>query len=379
MKESKFKEVLIFVAGTTPQIITETIYALIHQEPPINPDEIYVITTTHGKRLIKENLIDSGRFKEFCKEFKVTEDVLDENSITVVKDINNKPLEDIREGEDNESLGDFITNFIRDKANDDKTRLHCSLAGGRKTMSFYMGSALQLFGRSWDKLYHVLVTPEFESNPDFYYKPKKDRVLKKNGKELHTKDAQIFLAELPFIRIKDKIPLNGKSFKELVEEGQKEIDTSLTQPFIFINLKERVVTIGEKDIEFKPFHLVFYAYLLKQKVEKCPYPERAYCHDCTDCFPQLNDLSTPKVTELLSRDYEIIYGPHSGHVENYRRQWKDGIDAAKLRSDRSKINREIIENLENETLSTYYTISSLRKYGGTRFGIRVEKGKIRIE
>ena len=276
-------------------------------------------------------------------------------------------------------LGDFITDFIRQKTNNDNTRLHCSLAGGRKTMSFYMGSALQLFGRPWDKLYHVLVTPEFESNPDFYYKPKKDRVLKKNGKELHTRDAQIFLAELPFIRIKDKIPLNGKSFKELVEEGQKEIDTSLTQPFIFINLKERVVTIGEKDIEFKPFHLVFYAYLLKQKVEKCPYPERAYCHDCTDCFPQLNDLSTPKVTELLSRDYEIIYGPHSGHVENYRRQWKDGIEAAKLRSDRSKINREIIENLENETLSTYYTISSLRKYGGTRFGIKVEKGKIRIE
>ena len=379
MKESNFKEVLIFVAGTTPQIITETIYALIYQNPPINPDEIYVITTTHGKRLIKEDLIDSGRFKEFCKEFNVPENILDEDSIVIVKGHNGNPLEDIKEADDNKSLGDFITGFIRDRAGDDKTRLHCSLAGGRKTMSFYMGSALQLFGRPWDKLYHVLVTPEFESNPEFYYKPKKDRVLKKDGKEIHTKDAQIFLAELPFIRIKNKIPLNGKSFKELVEEGQKEIDTSLTQPFIFINLKERVVTIGEKDIEFKPFHLVFYAYLLKQKVEKCPYPERAYCHDCTDCFLQLNDLSTPKVTELLSRDYEIIYGPHSGHVENYHRQWKDGIEAAKLRSDRSKINREIIENLENETLSTYYTISSLRKYGGTRFGIRVEKGKIRIE
>lgn len=390
MKESNFKEVLIFVAGTTPQIITETIYALIHQNPPINPDEIYVITTTHGKRLIKENLIDSGRFKEFCKEFNIPENILDEDSIVIVKGHNGNPLDDIKEADDNKSLGDFITSFVRDRAGDDKTRLHCSLAGGRKTMSFYMGSALQLFGRPWDKLYHVLVTPEFESNPEFYYKPKKDRLLSplnpplcKGGNggltPLHTRDAQIFLAELPFIRIKDKIPLNWKSFKELVEEGQKEIDTSLTQPFIFINLKERVVTIGEKDIEFKPFHLVFYAYLLKQKVEKCPYSERAYCHDCTDCFPQLNDLSTPKVTELLSRDYEIIYGPHSGHVENYRRQWKDGIEAAKLRSDRSKINREIIENLGNETLSTYYTISSLRKYGGTRFGIRVEKGKIRIE
>src|SRR4030066_89950 len=211
MKESKFKEVLIFVAGTTPQIITETIYALIHQKSPVFPDEIYIITTTHGKKLIKENLIDSGRFKEFCKEFNVPENILDEDSIVVVKGHNGNPLDDIKEADDNKSLGDFIASFVRDRAGDDKTRLHCSLAGGRKTMSFYMGSALQLFGRPWDKLYHVLVTPEFESNPDFYYKPKKDTVIKSNGKHLHTKNAQITLAELPVIRLRNKVSLDGAS------------------------------------------------------------------------------------------------------------------------------------------------------------------------
>jgi len=379
MKENKFKEVLIFVAGTTPQIITETVYALIYRKPPVFPDEIYIITTTHGKRLINENLIDSGRFKEFCKEYKVSEAILDENSVTVVKDINNKPLEDIREGEDNESLGDFITNFIRDKANDYRTRLHCSLAGGRKTMSFYMGAAMQLFGRPWDKLYHVLVTPEFESNPDFYYKPKKNRILKKNGNVMNTKDAEIFLAELPFIRLKDKIPLDGKSFKELVEEGQKEIDMSLIQPFISIKLREGIVLIGNKSIEFKPFHIVFYSYLLRQKLERCPYPEKMYCLDCTDCYPQINDLVMPGVAEIMAKEYEVIYGKHSGNVENFRSKYKDGIDAGKLRSDRSKINKEIIETLSNETLATYYTITSLRKYSATRFGLKVEKGKIRIE
>jgi CRISPR-associated protein Csx14 len=388
MKESKFKEVLIFVAGTTPQIITETIYALIHQDPPIYPDEIYVITTTHGKNLIKKNLIDLGRFGEFCKEFNIQKNIFDENSILVVKGNNVNFLDDIKEAKDNESLGDFITNFIRDKANNDRTRLHCSLAGGRKTMSFYMGTALQLFGRPWDKLYHVLVTPEFESNPDFYYKPKKNKVLTpfnpplskgEKGEPLHTKDAEIFLAELPFVRLRDKIPLNGKSFRKLVEEGQKEIDTALTQPFIRIKLKEGIVLIGNKSIEFKPFHIVFYSYLLRQKLEKCVDPQRAYCLDCMDCYQQINDLVLPSVAEAMAKDYEVIYGKYSGHVENFRRQWKDGIDAAKLRSDRSKINREITETLGDETLATYYTITSLRKYGGTRFGVRVEKGKIRIE
>ena len=111
MIQKEFKEVLIFVAGGTPQIITETIYALIHQETPVYPDEIHVITTTHGKKLIKENLLNEGRFVNFCKEFKLREDILNENSIVVVKDHKDNSHEDIRQGKDNESLGDFITNF----------------------------------------------------------------------------------------------------------------------------------------------------------------------------------------------------------------------------------------------------------------------------
>ncbi|NWF75824.1 MAG: TIGR02584 family CRISPR-associated protein, partial [Nitrospirae bacterium] len=257
MKESKFKEVFIFVAGTTPQIITETIYALIHKKPPVYPEEIFVITTSHGKKLIRKNLIDSGRFSEFCKEFGIQESLLNQDSIIVVKDSKGNELDDVRNGQENECLGDFITEFIKEKASEHSTRLHCSLAGGRKTMSFYLGSALQLFGRPWDKLYHVLVSPEFESNPDFYYKPKKNKVFKKDAKELHTKDAEIFLAELPFIILREKIPLNDKSFRKLVEEGQKEIDTALTQPFISIRLKEGIVSIGNKNIELKPFHIVF--------------------------------------------------------------------------------------------------------------------------
>jgi CRISPR-associated protein (TIGR02584 family) len=379
MKESKFKEVLIFVAGTTPQIITETIYALIHQDPPVFPDEIYIITTTHGKRLIKENLIDSGRFKEFCKEFNVPENILDEDSIVIVKGHNGNPLDDIKEADDNKSLGDFITSFVRDRAGDDRTRLHCSLAGGRKTMSFYMGSALQLFGRPWDKLYHVLVTPEFESNPDFYYKPKKDRMLKKNGKELHTRDAQIFLAELPFIRIKDKIPLNGKSFKELVEEGQREIDTALTQPFLKINLRERTVYIGDSPVDMVPLQLMIYTTYLRQKIDHCKYPENVYCLNCSECFLPIVDLLSRPALEKMSRDYRTIYGIQPNRADDLLDKCKEGLRMEILRSNISKINRTIKEQLMNDTLLPYYTITAIKQYAGSRYGVRVEKGKIRIE
>ncbi len=379
MKNARFREILIFVAGTTPQIITETIFALIHQKPPVQPDEIIVITTTHGRRVIEENLLSSGRFSAFCREFGVPESILREDAILIVHDEQGQELDDIRDTAANECLGNFITDVVREKTRDNSTRLHCSLAGGRKTMSFYLGSALQLFGRPWDRLYHVLVTPEFEARPDFYYKPKRNRVLEKDGRRLSTKDAEIYLAELPFIRLREKINLDGYGFRDLVSEGQKEIDTALTQPFVIVRLRENFISIGDVNVELKPFHIVFYAYLLRQKVERCIHPDRPYCHECTDCFIHVNDLGTPGVTEAIGKDYELIYGLHSEHIANFRAKWKDGMDMGKLRSDRSKINREILESLEDDALAAYYIITSLRRYGATRFGVRVEKGKIRIE
>ena len=379
MIQKEFKEVLIFVAGATPQIITETIYALIHQETPVYPDEIHVITTTHGKKLIKENLFNEGRFINFCKEFKLREDILNENSIVVVKDHKDNSLEDIRQGKDNESLGDFITNFIRAMAKDDKTRLHCSLAGGRKTMSFYIGSALQLFGRPWDKLYHVLVSPEFESNPDFYYKPKKDKILKKDGKELHTKEAEIFLAELPFIRLRDKMPLNGRSFKELVLESQKEIDTALTQPVLSINLNERTLYIGATPIEIVPFQLMIYTAYIRQKIDNCKYPDKPHCFNCMDCFPPIVDLTSRPALEKMAKDYKMIYKDQPLRAEELLNKCPEGLEQSAIRQNISKINRTIKEQIDNETLLPYYLITTIKKYAGSRYGVRVEKGKIRIE
>jgi CRISPR-associated protein (TIGR02584 family) len=47
--------------------------------------------------------------------------------------------------------------------------LHVSIAGGRKSMGFFAGYAFSLFGRTQDRLSHVLVNDPFESFPDFYF------------------------------------------------------------------------------------------------------------------------------------------------------------------------------------------------------------------
>jgi CRISPR-associated protein Csx14 len=376
---NKFKEILIFVAGTTPQIITETIYGLIHQKPPVYPDEVYILTTRIGEEIIKKDLINSGIFGEFCREFKLREEILNKDSIIVIKDHTGKPLSDIKEMRDNESIGDFIARFIKDRAGDDRARLHCSLAGGRKTMSFYMGAALQLFGRPWDRLYHVLVTPEFESNPEFFYKPKKNRTFKKDGKTLHTRDAEIYLADLPFIRLSNKISLRGKDFKELVEEGQREIDIATIQPELKVNLYERAIYIGDELIEIIPIQLMIYTAYLRCKTERCKYPQRPYCFECFDCFPSISELSTRPALEEMAKDYRLIYSAPSLKAEELLSKYNNGFGQSLIRQNISKINRTIREQLKDETLHPYYTITTIKKYGSSKYGVRVEKSKIKIE
>jgi CRISPR-associated protein Csx14 len=347
MSPKTYRETLIFVIGNTPQIITETLYGLTQIfNPPVFPDEIHVLTTTNGKEKIEKELIKKDRLSAFFKEFDLLPIPFNGDSIHVIRGEDGQPLEDIREEFHNEVVGDFIANFIRDRTEDMNVRLHCSLAGGRKTMSFYLGSALQLFGRPWDRLYHVLVSPEFESHTEFYFKPLKDKVIElkdSNGKlirTLHTKDAQISLAELPFIRLRDKISLDGKGFKELIKEGQKEIDIASVQPPIKVNFQERVVYIGRVDVDMVPIQMVIYTNFLRRKIESCQYPQRIYCLDCTKCFPYLADLSKRKAFDEMVEDYQRVYGTSSGRVEEFLRHWerKGGIDQDTLRQNVSKIN-----------------------------------------
>jgi len=80
------------------------------------------------------------------------------------------PLADIRNRQDSETFLELILRVLWEKTSDPSTAVHCSLAGGRKTMSTYMALVMQMLGREQDKLYHVLLTPpEAEHHAEFYY------------------------------------------------------------------------------------------------------------------------------------------------------------------------------------------------------------------
>ncbi len=383
-RQGKGKDILIMVAGTTPQIITETIYALSQKTPPVYPNEIFIITTATGRKKIEDTLIKKGILRRLVREYGLPEIGLTGDSFIIVRDEAGREIDDIRDEGENELMGDLITSLIQKLSADKGVRLHCSIAGGRKTMSFYLGAALQLFGRPWDKLYHVLVTPEFETNPDFFFKPKKNMIIvcrKPDGKtrRLNSKDAKIYLTDLPFIRLGNRLPLTGEGFKELVAEGQMDIDTAAIQPELGVNLSNGELRIGKVMIRITPVQLAIYTAFLRQKLDCCSRTERQYCLECTHCFCSVLHLKKHFI-RTMAEDYRKTRRNDADKAVQWRERWSEApAFVSMVTQNISKINKTIRHSLGDTPLLPYYAITNNRKYSGTPYGIKVEKGKITIE
>lgn len=206
------KHVLLAVTGMSPQVVTETLYA-IHRDSRPWPEEVRVITTAAGARKVREGLIERGYLARLCADYGRPVPRFDAEHILVVKGADGQPVDDARTLADHEALADFITRTVCDMTNrvePDGTRLclHASLAGGRKTMTFYLGYAMSLFARPDDCLSHVLVDAAYEGLPDFYYPTPYSCEISARDKrtKLDAALAQVTLADIPFIRHRDYLP-----------------------------------------------------------------------------------------------------------------------------------------------------------------------------
>ncbi|HIJ96594.1 MAG TPA: TIGR02584 family CRISPR-associated protein [Desulfuromonadales bacterium] len=382
MPHKPLREILVFVAGSTPQIITETIQALANQVPPVFAAEIHIVTTLPGRRKIYETLLKGGILQQMCVELSLPS--IPENRLFfhIPASDDGTLLEDIRSDRENELIGDLITSLVRSLTAMADTRLHCSIAGGRKTMSFYLGSALQLFGRAQDRLYHALVSPEFEANPAFFYIPAvpveiRGRAADGGTVTLNTADAVISLAELPFLRFGGRVSFSGTQLSEMVAEGQSSIDTATLQPTVRLNLSERTVTVGNIQLDLIPVQLMLYAAFLRQKTDYCKYPERPYCSDCTACHLVLAELATKQSLEKMADDYTAIYGNRDKALD-LREKWPDGFDVPALRQHISKVNSSLREHLIDPLVVNCIAVQCKRAYASSRYGVRIEKNNISI-
>lgn len=246
------KNILLLVTGMTPQIITETVWALACDplnDAPWVPDEIHVLSTQDGLTQIRSRLFADQIFSQFQKTYPITANIqFDERYLHVIKNDLNEALTDLKTPEDNEYAANAICEIIRDFTAQDNVTLHVSIAGGRKTMGFYAGYALSLYGRAQDRMSHVLVEEKFETARDFFY-PTIDSsfVTDRFDKEWDAKDAQVWLAQIPFVRLKDAVKdkhqlKSNDSFSDVVSK----INESFNDVQLKIAVHCRQVIINEK-------------------------------------------------------------------------------------------------------------------------------------
>lgn len=231
------RKVLMCVSGMSPAVITETLYALITQDEPFVPDEIHVITTLTGKDKVLRDLLtpQTGHFHRLMSDYLPGRTIrFDASTVHVISQdrpggpalapghpfggLLREPIEpaqpvmlttelaDIQTNEDNEAAANTIYRVMRRLKDQPGTRLHASVAGGRKSMSFYMGHAFSLLADVDDSLSHVLVSEPFENARfRFYYPPRTPQTLAYEDAqvrhEVNTADAHIELAELSVLKL----------------------------------------------------------------------------------------------------------------------------------------------------------------------------------
>lgn len=234
MKPDQYpRRILLAVTGLSPQVVTETLYALTQkQTPPFVPTEIHVITTRQGAEHARLNLLsdEPGWFHRLRQEYALPAIAFDDATLHIVTDAAGQPLDDIRTPADNERVADYIAATVRDLTADPDAAVHVSLAGGRKTMGYYLGYALSLYGRAQDSLSHVLVSSPFESHPEFYYPSREQRVIHTRDakpRPLDCRDAVVELAEIPFVRLRhgldERLRAGTTSFSASVAAAQRAL------------------------------------------------------------------------------------------------------------------------------------------------------------
>ena len=212
------------MTGLSPQIVTETLHALaIGNDTPFIPTEIHLITTAEGADRARLALLSDrlGWFHRMRRDYALPEIAFDVDHIHILRAPSGALMHDIRSPADNLVCADFITEKVRELSADPGAALHVSIAGGRKTMGFFLGYALSLFGRPQDRLSHVLVSEPFENTWDFFYPTPYENIIETSGKKLvDARDARLSLAEIPFVSLRHGLPtalLDGSArFEETV-------------------------------------------------------------------------------------------------------------------------------------------------------------------
>lgn len=361
------RRILLAVAANSPQIVTETLYALAHRsDPPWLPTAIHVITTQGGLKHVRAGLCAdaANQLGKLCQDYALPMPCFCEAHIHLITDADGKVLDDVRTATDNSHAADFISRIVRQFTADEHCSLHVSLSGGRRTMTYYIGYALSLFGRVQDRLSHVVVDSEYFFNVDFFYPPPRSVwVVRNDGTGFDASIVEVTLAEIPFLRLREGLPaplLQGNaSFSETITATQQHFNP----PEVILNWQQASLTCGGIAITMPPIQFAFYVWMLQRCLHNQPP------------IHWTDQEETPFEQQFL-KIYQQLFGTN-GNYEVIKRTLSKGMSKAWLEERKSHINK-ILTQLLGTARAQDYLLHSHGKRPRMRIGIRLPVQALQI-
>lgn len=280
------KKVFIASMGHAPQVVTETLWAL------LNPHKLKDETSRRRKKFVPQtvHLLTTKSFNNrMFKTYEESETSISNKIFALFDQYNQKrphlkiekiksngvEISDIRDLYQNEAYGDRVSEIVREYKAGGNCQIHMSLAGGRKTMSSYDQVAMMYYGSREDEISHVLVDPQdLERCPDFWWPDQEMKLVResfpgknapKEGLPTDSHVARLDLIFVPFphlgFRMPEGIPIEARSLRKLREwvEFEREGDP------IVLDKTDRSLTIGAQKIILDASEFTILAILMVAK------------------------------------------------------------------------------------------------------------------
>ena len=369
---------LAVVTGLSPQVITETLYALNQMGRDVH--EIHIITTRPGKDCLLSQLLDGGKgpYYQYLKAYGIPKKGIDfgPDKIHVVRDGPGTEINDIVDENDNARVLATCMELTFQYTRNPDTAVFFSIAGGRKTMGACLTLAAQMYGRPQDRLYHVLVSPEFESNRQFFFPPRKSRAIEikdARGETVYknTRYARINLVHMPLFSIRPQLA------PEVLDQPRDPATLMLSlireaPERLAVDLIRGKIRYRDMEQDLMPARLALYAFFVLQK-KNCPHPERRG-KTCDACFIDIQTVMErqPEITAL----YRRLRGTRP--LEEMSSTGILGLTPENFNSYKTRINQDL-ETAFGVPAVERIGITAIGRRPNTRYGIRLERRKIQIK
>lgn len=223
--------ILVVLAGTSPAVVSETLFALAQPDHRLHfiPTRIIVVTTTEGRSLLKECLLQPVARKKMGGGTvswleRMAEDLnlqapfpLSEADLLVPRLEGGDEIQDAHTAEELDAMSAVMFEALRKATADDQAAVFFSLSGGRKSMSHIAGQCMTALARPQDKLLHVIVEPAWLEGVESFLYPlprgAPTTSVDEEGRPLSVKQDEIVLSltEEPFFRLRPALENAAKA------------------------------------------------------------------------------------------------------------------------------------------------------------------------